>query len=449
MGEVWQATDLVLQRLVAIKLLQPGHTGHDEGETRFRAEARFAGSLSHPGITHVYDYREDDWPDPPYLVMELVDGPSLATMLADGPLDPVPLMDLIAQTAEALQAAHAAGVLHRDIKPGNLLVARGGKVKLTDFGIAHAAGSAPITRAGMLMGTAAYMAPERAAGHMATPASDLYALGIVAYQCLTGRVPFDGPPLAVAFAHLERPLPPLPSSVPDEAAALVADLTAKDPEARPATAAHVAEQARHLHTVLACGPSTMPLDRLAHSESGPIGTPSASRRWPDGRRTGDDAGQRTAHRRRIVLAVLPGLTLLVVLAAAIVAIRSVLPGNADGAESGPGSSAAPAVIQRPSPAGTHRASHVVPAGKTGSASTLRLQAQDGTSAASSHPRASSAGPISPASETAPVAGTPATSGPPASRGTESPSEAPTLTESPTPSESQAPSQTPTAAPAAG
>ena len=131
-----------------------------------------------------------------------------------------------------------------------MLISRGRHVKITDFGIAHAAGSAPLTRPGVLMGTAAYLAPERAAGRPATPAADLYALGIVAYQCLSGRVPFHGDPLAVALAHQEQPLPPLPSSVPADVAALVADLTAKDTSARPASAAEVAERAECVRDML-------------------------------------------------------------------------------------------------------------------------------------------------------------------------------------------------------
>jgi serine/threonine-protein kinase len=433
---------------VAIKLLQPGHTGHDEGEARFRAEARFAGSLSHPGITQVYDYREDDWPDPPYLVMELVDGPSLATTLADGPLEPVPLMDLIAQTAEALQAAHAAGVLHRDVKPGNLLVASGGKVKLTDFGIAQAAGSAPITRAGMLMGTAAYMAPERAAGGMATPASDLYALGIVAYQCLTGRVPFDGPPLAVALAHLERPPLALPPSVPDEAAVLVTDLTAKDPKARPATAAHVAERARHLHAALAAEPSAIPQGGRPESRSDTVAT-APSGRPPSSWRADDHDGRRATQRRPMLLAALPGLAVLIVLIAAVITVRSVVPGDVDGPESGTGSSAAPAVTQQPSPEGSHWPSHALPTGKTGSARTLRVQATDRASTASSNPRASGTTPSSPASQLGSPIPVPAISGSPSPEETVQPSDTPTLTEGPAPSESQTPSETPSASPVSG
>jgi eukaryotic-like serine/threonine-protein kinase len=182
--------------------------------------------------------------------MELVNGPSLARLLDEGPLDPARTMGLIAQAAMALQAAHAAGSVHRDIKPGNLLVSRRGQVQITDFGIAQLAGSARVTHPGMLVGTAAYLAPERAAGAPATPAADLYSLGIVAYQCLTGRLPFDGEAVAVALAHQEQALPPLPPWVPSGVAALVADLTAKDPRARPASAWEVAKRAEHWRAAL-------------------------------------------------------------------------------------------------------------------------------------------------------------------------------------------------------
>ncbi|MBO0775815.1 MAG: serine/threonine protein kinase, partial [Actinobacteria bacterium] len=137
MGEVWQGADLLLKRPVAVKLLRPGYAGHEEDLARFRAEAHYAASLCHPAIARVYDYCEAD---PPYLVMELVDGPSLARMLDAGPLDAARTMSIVAQAAEGLQAAHTAGLVHRDIKPGNLLISKSGQVKITDFGIAHAAG---------------------------------------------------------------------------------------------------------------------------------------------------------------------------------------------------------------------------------------------------------------------------------------------------------------------
>jgi eukaryotic-like serine/threonine-protein kinase len=147
-GEVWRATDTVLSRPVAIKLLHPRYAQRSEGLARFRAEARHAGGLSHENIARVFDYGEPVDGQPPYLVMELVDGPSLEAALAGGPLESSRTMDIVAQAAAGLQAAHAAGMIHRDIKPGNLLLAPGGTVKITDFGIAHTIGSAPVTASG-------------------------------------------------------------------------------------------------------------------------------------------------------------------------------------------------------------------------------------------------------------------------------------------------------------
>jgi len=249
-GEVWRATDLVLSRPVAVKRLRDGYAGQPEAMERFRAEARHAGALSHSGIAQVYDYGEAEPPSPPYLVMEFVDGPSLAGLLDGGPLDPADAMDVLAQVAAGLTAAHAAGLVHRDIKPANLLVAPDGQVKITDFGIAHAAGSAQLTRTGTMVGTPSYLAPERAAGASATAASDLYSLGVVAYECLAGQPPFQGTPMEVVAACQRAPMPPLPATVPAEVAALVMELTARDPVARPASASQVATRAARLRDAL-------------------------------------------------------------------------------------------------------------------------------------------------------------------------------------------------------
>jgi serine/threonine-protein kinase len=252
-GEVWRAFDLVLDRPVAVKVLRSEYAGQRQALDRFRAEARHAGSVSHPAVAQVYDYGEAGDAETPYLVMELVDGPSLADVLEAGPLDAGTAMDVVAQTAAGLQAAHAAGLVHRDVKPGNLLIGRGGQVKITDFGIAYAAGSLPITRTGLVIGTPSYLAPERAAGGPASPASDLYSLGIVGYECLAGAPPFSGMPFEVATAHQHGQLPPLPASVPAGAARLIAELTAKDPAGRPHSAAAVAEQAIRVRDSLTGG----------------------------------------------------------------------------------------------------------------------------------------------------------------------------------------------------
>ncbi len=251
--EVWRARDAVLSRPVAVKLLHPGYARKAEALTRFEAEARHAGALSHPNIARVYDYGKPADGQPPYLVMELADGPSLEDVLASGPLDARQSMDVIAQAAAGLQAAHDAGLIHRDVKPANLLLASGGTVKITDFGIAHAVGSAAITPGGEMMGTPGYHAPEQVAGERLTPASDLYALGVVAYECLAGTAPFGGTAVEMAVAHRDLPLPPLPPSVPADVSTFVAELTAKDPARRPGSAAEVARRAARLRDGLQAG----------------------------------------------------------------------------------------------------------------------------------------------------------------------------------------------------
>ena len=278
MGEVWRAVDQVLGRCVAVKLLRPEYLHDEVTLLRFRAEARHAGLLNHPGIAQVYDYQDASLDGPAYLVMELVDGPSLAEVLAGGRLDPRRTADVLAQAAAALHAAHDAGVLHRDIKPGNLLLASDGRVKVTDFGIAQSSRTGHLTQTGALIGTTGYLAPERVSGRSATAASDLYALGIVGYECLTGQPPFRGEPLQVALAHLDQDLPGLPPwclSQPGgtELAGLIADLTARDPAARPASAALVAGRAGRIRDGRADAP-----DRRAGSPGGlpaPTGTGQA------------------------------------------------------------------------------------------------------------------------------------------------------------------------------
>jgi eukaryotic-like serine/threonine-protein kinase len=267
MGDVWRGTDLAIDRRVAIKLLRSEQADDEDGLARFRAEAHHAGSLSHPNIAQVFDYGEARAAEPGYLVMELVEGLSLTRILDDGPLPPGDAMDVVAQVARGLAAAHQAGLVHRDIKPGNLMVRLDGLVKITDFGIATAAGenpvTQPVTRPGMLIGTPAYLAPERISGVPATPATDLYALGVVAHQCLTGQAPFAGEPLAVALAHLDRGIPPLPLFVPPEVAALVTHLTRQDPAARPGSAWDVAVRAEHLRVILSGPEAPSPGDGTA------------------------------------------------------------------------------------------------------------------------------------------------------------------------------------------
>ena len=232
MGEVWRATDEVLGRKVAIKLLSPSLADQPGFTRRFREEARHTAQLGHPNIAAVYDYGEDSGAS--WLVMELVEGKPLSQIIGEGPLPPRRVSAIMAQAALALQAAHENGVIHRDVKPANILIRHDGSVKLTDFGIARAVDAAPITRTGEVMGTAQYISPEQAMGKPVGPASDLYALGVVAHEMLTGERPFDeGSPVATAMAHIHNPPPPLPASVPEPLAGVIMACLAKDPAARP------------------------------------------------------------------------------------------------------------------------------------------------------------------------------------------------------------------------
>jgi eukaryotic-like serine/threonine-protein kinase len=256
MGEVWRGEDVLLNRAVAVKLLPTGRAGDEAFLARFRAEARYAASLSHPGIARVYDYGESAEFGGAYLIMELVRGEPLSAILARaGRLSADATLDIIAQAARALDAAHQAGIVHRDIKPGNLLIASGGMTKITDFGIATAvmaAQAAHLTETGMVMGTAMYVSPEQATGAPVAAASDIYSLGVVAYECLAGHVPFQASdPLAIAYAHKHAPVPPLPPDVPAPVGDLVYDMLAKTPELRPASAQVVADRADMLRDALA------------------------------------------------------------------------------------------------------------------------------------------------------------------------------------------------------
>ncbi|WP_309105047.1 serine/threonine protein kinase [Microbacterium sp.] len=246
MGEVWEATDHVIGRTVAIKILKDEYMGDPGFLERFRAEARHAALVNHEGIASVFDYGEEN--GSAYLVMELVPGEALSTILErDGALSADKTLDIVAQTASALQAAHAAGLVHRDIKPGNLLITPDGRVKITDFGIARIADQVPLTATGQVMGTVQYLSPEQASGHPASPATDTYSLGIVAYECLAGRRPFTGESqVAIAMAQINEQPPPLPPTVPIPVQNLVMAMIAKKPADRPSSSATVARAAQAL-----------------------------------------------------------------------------------------------------------------------------------------------------------------------------------------------------------
>jgi serine/threonine protein kinase len=250
MGEVWRGTDELLNRVVAIKLLREDLALDSGFLDRFRAEARNTAALSHPGIAAVHDYGEQG--GYAYLVMEFIPGEPLAWILSrEATLEPDRALRYVGQAALALQTAHDAGVVHRDIKPPNLIVTPNDRVKITDFGIARAVGDRSLTGTGTVMGTAEYLSPEQASGRDATPASDLYALGIVLYESLAGRRPFQGGnPVTVAMAHVSQPPPALPPAVPAPVAGLVHRLLAKEPAQRPVSADSLAREIARLRSTL-------------------------------------------------------------------------------------------------------------------------------------------------------------------------------------------------------
>lgn len=246
MGEVWKARDGVLGRLVAIKILKEEYTNNNSFLTRFRVEARHTALLNHAGIASVFDYGEED--GSAYLVMELVPGPPLSTIIErERKLDVDRTLSLIAQTARALAAAHEHGLVHRDVKPGNILVMPSGTVKITDFGIARLADQVPLTATGQVMGTAQYLAPEQATGQNATGSSDIYALGVIGYECLAGRRPFTGESqIAIALAQVNDAPPALPETLPAPVRQLIMSMLAKNPMDRPLNANALADAAEAL-----------------------------------------------------------------------------------------------------------------------------------------------------------------------------------------------------------
>ena len=230
MGVVYRARDVRLDRAVALKLLSPDLAGDERFRARFERESRLAASIDHAGIVPVYEAGDADGVT--YIAMRYVDGSDLAKLLAsDGPLEPARALELVGQLADALDAAHARGLVHRDVKPGNTLVAREGHVYLADFGLTKTSGRDSMTVSGQLAGTVAYLAPEVIRGEEPTPASDLYALGCVLFECLTGELPFPGQsPATVIYGHLELPAPRVPELPAFDA--VFARALAKDPAKR-------------------------------------------------------------------------------------------------------------------------------------------------------------------------------------------------------------------------
>ena len=290
MGEVWDAADTRLDRRVAVKVLKPELCGDAEFLHRFRTEARTTASLNHPGIAAVHDYGETaalpDGPhDTAYLVMELVDGDPLAAILATHHrLSAERTLDIVEQAGLALQAAHERGYVHRDVKPGNIMIASNGVVKLTDFGIAKAADAAPVTRSGMVMGTAHYLAPEQALGAEASPASDVSSLAVVGYECLMGHRPFlSDNAVTVAMMHIRDLPPPLPPDVPPQVRALIEATLVKDPRQRYASGGEFAAAAAAVRAglplptpsgVLAAQQAQQQQLLMQHAQQVPVGVPA-------------------------------------------------------------------------------------------------------------------------------------------------------------------------------
>lgn len=337
MGTVWRATDTLLNRSVAVKLLHPAQMAEPTARERFRTEGRITAGLSHPGIAQVYDYGEEE--GRAYLIMELVVSEPLSQVLREqGRLSADQTLDFVCQAAKALAAAHARGVVHRDIKPGNLLVTEDGQLKLTDFGIARGDTSVTLTQTGMVMGTAQYISPEQASGRPASGASDLYALGVVAYECLAGTPPFTGDsPVALALAHTRDDPPELPDHVPAEIDNLVFSLLQKNPEDRPSSAGEVAHLAAVIRSNAGTGPptpstgfngmaQTMVVGAVPDNgpRTGPTGTARRTAGQPavppaqsgDSARLAEDSGSGLRVRAPVVLAAVAATVLIVAAAVA-------------------------------------------------------------------------------------------------------------------------------------
>jgi Protein kinase domain len=306
MGEVWRAHDTAIDRVVALKLLLPHYATDPDFEKRFRREARAAARLDDPHVVPIYDVGELD--GRLYVTMRLINGVDLHTLLSAGPLEPSRAVDVIEQIASALHSAHQAGLVHRDVKPSNILLADNDFAYLIDFGIAHATGDTAMTSAHTTVGTWAYMAPERFHTGATEPSSDVYALACVLYECLTGEPPFPGDTLEqVAVGHMVTP-PPRPSeehdTVPTAMDQVIATGLAKQPAERYPSTVEMAAAARLAITD-------------PHGTSGPVPPagpdPAQTRRWPAGPSpvTTATTGSKPRRRRGMLVAAAAAIVLLI------------------------------------------------------------------------------------------------------------------------------------------
>jgi len=349
MGEVWSARDLRLGRDVAVKLLSPQMAAPEGVRERFEAEARSAARLNHPNVVSVYDTGEHD--GVPYLVMELLPGRTLADELSAGPFTPERARAVGAQILAAVGASHQAGILHRDIKPGNVLVAADGTVKVGDFGIAKSVDGLHLTTLGMVLGTVGYLAPERLEGQPATPQSDLYAVGVVLYEALTGRMPYQADtPLGLVRAIESGAAVPLADASPIVDAALAGTVEramAKDPARRYTTAADMAAalQSRPADTV-ALGPfaptvAVTPAEaatQTLHAPSAPVNPAPADPAPADRAVAGPGVGFRD---RWLGLEHRTGIIIGVSIAVAVVLLVVLVAGRLGGSSTSPGQTGTP------------------------------------------------------------------------------------------------------------
>ena len=310
MGQVWEAVDSRLGRRVSVKVLKQEFSSDPEFLERFRAEARIVAMLNHPGIAAVHDYGETDMDGEgrtAYLVMELVNGEPLNSVLKrTGRLSLRHALDMLEQTGRALQVAHTAGLVHRDVKPGNILITPNGQVKLTDFGIAKAVDAVPVTQTGMVMGTAQYIAPEQALGEDATAASDVYSLGVVGYEAVSGKRPFVGDgALTVAMKHIKETPAPLPADLPPNVRELIEITLVKNPGMRYRNGGQFADAVSAVRSgrraprpnsapVIKANPASIPGAKRAESRPAPAPRPrpTTGHRSPPPARRAFSAGQR-------------------------------------------------------------------------------------------------------------------------------------------------------------
>jgi serine/threonine-protein kinase len=414
MSTVYRAEDLRLERTVAVKVMSAALAEQDPVSiARFEREARAAASLTHPGIATVYDTGTEG--DTRYIVMELAPGRSLQTIIQEeAPLPPARAAEIAAKVADVLSVAHSAGIVHRDIKPGNVMVAPNGSVKVLDFGIARASGGATLTQVHSVVGTVAFMSPEQAMGQPTDARSDIYSLGCVLYAMLAAKPPFMAE-VTAAVLHQHTSVPPRPlrevaPNVPAALDALVMEMLAKDPAQRPQTAAEVRDRLRAsidptAATVAIVPPPALEPTQIAPARPDPAAAaamaPAAAAAEPPptrpGGRTGPppDAGRGSPGRGLAIAALVLLLAVIAVVAAIALASGSSSSNNSSSSTGPP--STAPTSTQAPT------SSTTTPSSTT---STTTSSSTTTTSTTTTTPSGSTTTTTTPSTPTAPTGGTP-------------------------------------------